>query len=151
MPGITAKSDTIYELVAEGSEVERVATGFTFTEGPIWHPHDQNLLFSDMPADIRRRYTPGEGVVEVRNPSNKCNGMTYDADLNLLVCEHVTSSVVREYPDGTRETVASHFEGQELNSPPATPPPTGQAPGWSGRDRSRSSPSRPRSPVAAPP
>ena len=56
-------------------------------------------------------------VEVVRDPSNKCNGMTYDADLNLLVCEHVTSSLVRERPDGTRETLASHFEGKELNSP----------------------------------
>ena len=48
--GIEAKSDAIYELVEEGSKVERVATGFTFTEGPIWHPKDHYLLFSDMPA-----------------------------------------------------------------------------------------------------
>ncbi len=44
-----------------------------------------------MPGDVRRKYTPDGTVVEVRNFSNKCNGMTYDADLNLLVCEHVTS------------------------------------------------------------
>ena len=115
--GIDTKSQKIFELVEEGSKVEQLATGFTFTEGPIWHPTGKYLLFSDMPADIRRKYTPGEGVVEVMNPSNKCNGMTYEADLNLLVCEHVTSSLVREYPDGRRETVASHFEGKELNSP----------------------------------
>ena len=36
------------------------------------------------------------GVVEVRRPSNKCNGMTYDAELNLIVCEHATSSLIRE-------------------------------------------------------
>ena len=67
-PGITAKSDAIYELVAEGSAVERLATGFTFTEGPIWHP-DGYLLFSDMPGDVRRKYTPGSGVVEVMRPA----------------------------------------------------------------------------------
>ena len=117
MPGISAKSDAIYELVAEGSAVEKVATGFTFTEGPIWHPRDHYLLFSDMPADIRRRYDLNGIVTEVMNPANKCNGMTYEADLSLLVCEHVTSSLVRERADGTRETVASHFEGRELNSP----------------------------------
>ena len=117
MPGIDARSDAIYELVEEGSEVERVATGFTFTEGPIWHPKEHYLLFSDMPGDVRRRFTPDGTVTEVMSPSNKCNGMTYEADLSLLVCEHVTSSLVRERPDGTRETVASHFEGKELNSP----------------------------------
>ena len=50
--GIDAKSDAIYELVEEGSAVEQVATGFTFTEGPIWHPTGHYLLFSDMPGDI---------------------------------------------------------------------------------------------------
>lgn len=55
--------------------------------------------------------------MEVRNPSDKCNGMTYDGDLNLIVCEHLTSSLIRERPDGRREILASHFEGQELNSP----------------------------------
>ena len=43
--------------------------------------------------------------------------MTYDADLNLLVCEHVTSLLVKESPDGSREFVAQEFEGEELNSP----------------------------------
>ena len=60
--GIEAKSDAIYELVEEGSKVERLATGFTFTEGPIWHPKEQYLLFSDMPGDVRRKYTPADGT-----------------------------------------------------------------------------------------
>jgi gluconolactonase len=116
--GIEAKSDAIFELVEQGSQVERVATGFTFTEGPIWHPKGHYLLFSDMPGDVRRKYTPADGsVVEVRNFSNKCNGMTYDADLNLLVCEHVTSCLTRENTDGSREIIAQEFEGEELNSP----------------------------------
>ena len=70
-----------------------------------------------MPADVRRRWDARGGVKEVKRPSNKCNGMTYDADLNLIVCEHATSSLVRERPDGRREVLASHFDGQELNSP----------------------------------
>ena len=114
--GIDARSEAIYELVARGSEVERLATGFTFTEGPIWNP-DGYLLFSDMPGNVRRRWDPDGGVVEVMNPSNKCNGLAIEPDGNLLVCEHVTSSLVREHPDGSRETIASHYDGKELNSP----------------------------------
>ena len=117
MPGIDVRSAALYELLAEGSSVEQLATGFTFTEGPIWHPTEHHLLFSDMPGDVRRKYTPDGKVVEVMNPANKCNGMTYDADLNLLVCEHVTSSLVRERPDGVRETLAFHYRGKYLNSP----------------------------------
>jgi gluconolactonase len=94
-----------------------LATDFMFTEGPVWHPVEQFLLFSDMPGDVRRRWDPHGGVTEVKRPANKCNGMTYDADLNLVVCEHATSLLVREKPDGAREVLASHFEGKELNSP----------------------------------
>jgi gluconolactonase len=104
-------------LIDPYAPVGQVGTGFDFTEGPIWHPTDHYLLFSDMPADVRRRWDARRGVVEVKRPSNKCNGMTYDAELNLIVCEHATSSLIRERPDGRREVLASHFLGQELNSP----------------------------------
>jgi len=113
---IAAHSDRLLELVDEDAQVEQVATGFTFTEGPIWMP-DGSLHFSDMPADKRRRWHPADGVTVLRDPSNKCNGMTLDNDGNLIVCEHVTSSVVRERPEGTRETLATHWRGKELNSP----------------------------------
>jgi gluconolactonase len=105
------------ELIDLYAPVGQAGTGFTFTEGPIWHPRDHYLLFSDMPADVRRRWDARSGTREVMRPSNKCNGMTYDADLNLIVCEHATSSLVRERPDGRREVIASHYQSVELNSP----------------------------------
>src|SRR5205823_3663143 len=114
--GIDVKSEALAELIDPSAEVERVATGFTFTEGPIWNKAGEFLLFSDMPGDVRRRWSGRDGVEELMRPSNKCNGMVYDAEGNLLVCEHVTSSLVRERPDGTRETIATHYRGKELNS-----------------------------------
>ena len=113
----TALRSEFEELIDVYASVGQLGSGFTFTEGPVWHPVEHYLLFSDMPADVRRRWDARGGVREVRRPSNKHNGLTYDADLNLIVCEHATSSVVRERPDGRREVLASHFEGQELNSP----------------------------------
>lgn len=114
---INVKSQALGELIDTGAEVERLATGFTFTEGPIWNKDGNYLLFSDMPGDVRRRWSEQDGVEEVMRPSNKCNGMVYDSGGNLLVCEHVTSSLVRERPDGSRETLATHYQGKELNSP----------------------------------
>ena len=104
-------------LVDPDAPVRQIGSGFEFTEGPIWHPTEHYLLFSDMPGDVRRRWDEAGGVREVMRPANKCNGMTYDADLNLVICEHATSSLVRLSPDGRREVLASHFEGKELNSP----------------------------------
>lgn len=105
-----------FDLIDEFEPVRQVGTGFIFTEGPLWHPQDKSLLFSDMPGDVRRRWQSGN-ITEVMRPSNKGNGMTYDANLNLLVCEHATSAVVRISPDGLREVLCTHFEGRELNSP----------------------------------
>jgi gluconolactonase len=114
-----ANTARYHELVPQGAELERVGTGFTFTEGPVWHREGKYLLFSDMPGDVRRRWDSG-GIHEVMRPSNKGNGMTFEAGGSLIVAEHATSSVVRQSPDGTgtqREVIASHFEGKELNSP----------------------------------
>jgi gluconolactonase len=116
---VQVNSPTFLELVEEDAELERLGTGFTFTEGPLWNP-DGFLLFSDMPGDVRRRWDAESGVTEVANPSNKGNGMTFDLDGRLIVCEHVTSSVVRMDPDGTgtgREVLASHYGDRELNAP----------------------------------
>jgi gluconolactonase len=115
--GVQVNVAALEDLVDPNAEAEQVATGFTFTEGPIWNAQEQTLYFSDMPGDVRRRWSEADGVREVMRPSNQGNGMTYDAEGNLLVCEHTTSLLVRERPDGARETVASHFEGKELNSP----------------------------------
>ena len=117
---VDVRSDKLASLVDENVEVRQLGTGFTFTEGPIWNPTEQFLLFSDMPGDTRRRWDEANGVEQVLSPSNKGNGMTLDADGRLIVCEHATSSLVRMDPDGkntNREVLASHYEGQELNSP----------------------------------
>lgn len=107
----------ILQLLDRKAPVEQLCTGFRFTEGPIWNQREQRLYFSDMPGDIRRYWSDAEGVVEVRNPSNKCNGMTYDGAGQLYVCEHVTSALVVERLDGARTVVASHWQGKALNSP----------------------------------
>jgi gluconolactonase len=117
---VDARSDKLGRLVDENVDVGQLGTGFTFTEGPIWNPDGQFLLFSDMPADTRRRWDEQGGVQVVASPSNKGNGMTLDANGRLIACEHSTSSLVHMDADGTgsgREVLASHYEGKELNSP----------------------------------
>lgn len=112
-----ALSPAFHALIDTDAPVTRAATGFTFVEGPVWHPAEQCLFFSDMPADKRRRLGSDGRVREVAKPSNKGNGMTLTPGLELVVCEHSTSSVVRIGADGRRTVLASHFEGRELNSP----------------------------------
>ena len=114
---VEVRHPELLRLLDRQAPVEQVCTGFRFSEGPIWNPKEECLYFSDMPSDIRRRWSPRDGVVEVRNPSNKCNGMTYDGAGNLYVCEHATSSLVLETAAGERKVLATHWQGKELNSP----------------------------------
>ena len=96
---------------------EQIATGCLFTEGPLWHPRDHYLLWSDMPGDHLRRWSPGEGVTTFRKPCNKSNGLTWDRQGRLLACEHASSSVTRTEPGGRITALATHYDGKELNSP----------------------------------
>lgn len=104
-------------IVGTSVELERLGTGFLFTEGPLWHPRERYLLFSDMPGDIIRRWSAREGIRTYREPSNKANGLTWDRQGRLLACEHATSRVTRTEPDGSITVLASQRAGEELNSP----------------------------------
>ena len=110
--------DTRFEsVVGKTVQFEKLATGFLFTEGPLWHAQGKYLLFSDMPGDHLRRWSAKDGVTTFRKPSNKSNGLTWDRQGRLLACEHATSSVTRTEADGSIRALASHYEGKELNSP----------------------------------
>ena len=105
------------DVVAEDLELETLADGFKFTEGPIWHPLEKHLTFSDIPANRMFRWRSEAGVETFRDPSNMTNGNTYDHQGRLLSCEHATSRVTRTEPDGSITVLASHYQGKELNSP----------------------------------
>jgi len=97
-------------------EPMKLAGDLQFTEGPLWHP-DGHLLFSDIPADTIRKYTPGGGVETYLTPSRNSNGLTFDRQGRLMACEHTGRQVSRQGPGGRMETVASHWDGKRLNSP----------------------------------
>lgn len=100
------------EALVEG-EVEEVAKGFMFTEGPVWFPAAGGLIFSDIPAD--KIYHTDKRVF--REPSGQSNGLTLDTEGRLIAAEHKNRRVSRTLPDGTIEVVADRFEGKRFNSP----------------------------------
>jgi gluconolactonase len=105
------------ETVDTDAAMERLATGFEFVEGPLWHPIDGHLIFSDIIGDRMMRWSEREGVSVFRQPSRMANGNAYDSMGRLITCEHATSRVVRTERDGSLSVLASHFDGRELNSP----------------------------------
>ena len=100
----------------ESGDPERIATGFEFTEGPVWHP-DGYLLFSDIPAGRIYRWS-GDGPAQVwREPSGNSNGLTLDHERRLIACEHGNRRVSRTEADGAVVVLAERYEGKRLNSP----------------------------------
>jgi gluconolactonase len=106
------------QLVNPDAAFEQVATGFQFTEGPIWHPIEQTLLFSDIAGNTLYRWSAENGLQTFRADSHMANGNTYDHNGRLLTCEHATNRVTRtNLATGEYEILTATYDGRELNSP----------------------------------
>lgn len=105
------------EIVPAGAKLEKLATGFMFTEGPVWDAANECLFFSDIPGNKMRKWTKDKGIEVVRDPSGKSNGLTLDKQGRLIACEHANRRVSRTEKDGTVVTIADKYEGKRVNSP----------------------------------
>jgi gluconolactonase len=115
-------------IVDTTAAIERIATGFTFTEGPVWHP-DGYLLFSDPNDNMIYRWLPdgqvtvyrtksgyvGPNAGEYRQPGS--NGNTLDSEGRLTIAEHGNRRVTRLERNGVLTVLADTYEGKRLNSP----------------------------------
>ena len=104
-------------FVMGNAPVKQLATGFDWTEGPVWFGDAGCLLFSDIPNNRIMRWTPGAGVSVYREPSNYANGHTRDREGRLVSCEHGTRRVTRTEIDGSVTVIADSYQGKRLNSP----------------------------------
>ena len=111
--------DSRFEQVVDiDAKMEKLATGFDFTEGPIWHPKYESVLFSDIMGNSLYSWRADAGVVKRKINSYMANGNSYDLQGRLLTCEHATSRVTRtDMMSGSYKVLASHYNGKQLNSP----------------------------------
>ena len=103
-------------ILAPNAEVKKVAGGFRFTEGPVWHP-EGFLLFSDIPANTIYQWQPGQETEIFRQPSGNANGNTLDQSGRLVTAEHGNRRVSLTQKDGKIVTLVSQYQGKQLNSP----------------------------------
>jgi gluconolactonase len=95
---------------------ERIASGFVFTEGPIWHP-DGYLYFVDIRKGQWYRVRPGGQPELVRENTAAANGTTFDLQGRFVMCESDNRRVVRIEEDGRIGVLAERYEGKRLNRP----------------------------------
>ena len=102
--------------ILETREAERLATGFVFTEGPLWHP-DGFYYFVDVRSSVLYRVTPGRAHEVVRENTGGGNGTTFDLQGRLVLCEGENRRVTRTSADGRIDVLMDRFEGKRLNRP----------------------------------
>lgn len=112
----TGNNDSWQAIFPNKAQVEKVASGLQFTEGPVWHPQNF-LLLSDIPANIIYQWAPNKKLTIFRQPSGNANGNTLDREGRLITAEHSNRRVSRTEQDGKVVTLASQYEGKRLNSP----------------------------------
>ena len=103
-------------LVVPGEQVEKLAGGMKFTEGPVWLPSEKKLVFSDIPNSKLMQWSEAEGLSVFRESEN-ANGNILDLQGRIISCQHGARNVVRIDADGKVTVLADKFEGQRFNSP----------------------------------
>jgi gluconolactonase len=121
--------EKLNHIITPGTKVEKIADGFQFTEGPVWHP-DGFLLFSDPNTNNIYRYDPqthnitvyishsgytGNDIGDYGQPGS--NGLAIDDEGRLIVCQHGNRRVIRHERKGPITVLVDSIDGKRLNSP----------------------------------
>lgn len=122
-------SPGLADVVPADARLEQIAGGFEFTEGPVWSPEGA-LLFSSPNTNVIYRWDASTGAVTVfdaksgyrgadigRYGQPGSNGLTFDPEGRLVMCQHGNRRVLRVNPHGDTTMLADSYDGKRLNSP----------------------------------
>lgn len=104
-------------LVLFNAELECLASGFRWPEGPVWFGDHQCLLFNDIPSNRTLRWSSQHGLTTFLEPSEFANGQIRDRQGRLIQCHHRSRCLTRRELDGRITVLATHTGGKRLNSP----------------------------------
>jgi len=112
---LRAESPRFWELIRQEAKLETVATGFGFTEGPVWDPGGFVYVSDEEANKIFRVFPDGrkQELIALGDP----DGNTYDLKHSLLDCASVLRAIIRISPDGKYKVLADRYEGKRFNSP----------------------------------
>jgi gluconolactonase len=112
---LKAESPKFWELFTEGSQLEKIATGFGFTEGPVWDPHGFLYVSDEDKNRLSRVYPDGrvETLLDIGDP----DGSTLDAHGNFVTTASVLRAIIQVEPSGQYKVLTDKYEGKRFNSP----------------------------------
>jgi gluconolactonase len=116
MSDYTILDARFHEVIDEGQACQRLATGLAFTEGPVYLPDEDCLLFTDIPANAIMRWSAAQGLSVHNANAHFAIGLYLDLQGRLIACEHSTRRLTRTEADGSVTVLASHYSAHVLNS-----------------------------------
>jgi gluconolactonase len=114
---IVKYSKALDALVKPGSEPRGLATGFEWSEGPVWEASTRAVIFTDFGPNRIYRWTERQGLLLVTDSSFRAVGLALDHDERIVSCESRKRRIARYERDGSIVSLASHYQGRRLNSP----------------------------------
>lgn len=103
-------------VIRPKAELRQLASGMAFTEGPVYLPDQQCVLFSDIPNNTIMRWDEQDGLSTWVARSHFAIGLTLDSARRVIACEHATKRLARYEEDGTATVLAASHGGAALNS-----------------------------------
>jgi gluconolactonase len=110
------ENEKIRDIVPESTNIDKIAGGFMFTEGPVWSPEGY-LLFTDIPANKIYKLSLDGDLETYMEPTGNANGLMYDPAGNLVLCQHAERQIAIDNKQGGYKTLCEDFEGKRFNSP----------------------------------
>lgn len=112
---LQTNSPKFWRLIPKDAKLVTLASGFGFTEGPVWDPSGFVYVSDETLNKIFRVYPDGhrETLIELGDP----DGNTFDTQHRLLDCASVLRAIIAISPDGKYTVLAGHFEGKKFNTP----------------------------------
>ncbi len=126
---IVRLDERIDKLILKDAKLEKIVDGFEWVEGPVWNRKEGYLLFSEIPSNSVYKWKEGEGVKLFLRPSGYTgtkpfegkepgsNGLIFDSEGRLVLCEHGDRRISRLGEDGSKTTLVDRYEGKRINSP----------------------------------
>ncbi len=116
-PPIEVFDDRMRALVPDHAKIRVLATGAIWSEGPVYLPKEEAVIWSDIPNDRMLRWSANDGMSVFRSPAIFTNGNTLDHEGRLVQCSHGQRAVVRTEHDGSVKVLVDRWEGRRFNSP----------------------------------
>ncbi|QNF35951.1 SMP-30/gluconolactonase/LRE family protein [Adhaeribacter swui] len=125
--------ESLDDIIKLGAKIEILARGFTWSEGPLWLPQENKLIFNDIPPNTMYQWSEKSGLQVYLKPAGYtgttprggeigANGLALDPDGRLVLCQHGDRRMARmdaplNAPTPKYVTLADSYEGKKLNSP----------------------------------